>query len=384
MRAQQGIRAGALSAAVLCTTLTWGAAPAVAAESTRLGWEAQAISLPAAHKVTLGEGATVAVLDSGVNADHPALKGRVQVGPSFYDEDGQGPGDKDYGHHGTAMASDVLKIAPKAKVITARVINDSKDEKLIRTKNGASPLALGIDWAVEQSADVISMSLGGGTFSDLEDSETAAAARAVQKGVTLLAGAGNSADEGNEGNFPTGYATVISVAATKPGGGHAEFSTVRTHNHIAAPGVDIVSARYEGGYKSIQGTSPATAIAAGVTALMVSENPDLTPAEVKKVLMQTAAHPAGGHDPLLGAGQVNAAAAVRAAKNPPKVDVSPKEYSGDKKTFGTPSGMSKVDHPEIEQELVTIGGGAAGVGLLMVIGGVLLFRRKKQGAGVVR
>ncbi|OEJ43076.1 serine protease [Streptomyces agglomeratus] len=366
-------------AALLGGAFSWGAPSAVAAENAPTGWESAALGLPAAHRTTQGEGVTVAVLDSGINADHPALKGRVaKVGPDFYNSDGLRPGDKDYGVHGTAMVSDVLKAAPKARIITARVINDSKDEKLIRLKDGVSPLAKGIDFAVENGADVISLSLGGGLFSDLDSSEVGAASRAVQKGVTILAAAGNSGDEGNEGNFPAGYPTVIAVAATQPGGTRAEFSTVRTHNTIAAPGVQIASAKNTGGYFNVDGTSPAAALASGVTALMLAKNPDLTPAQTRAILMRTAQAPAGGHNPLVGAGQINAASAVRAAANPPSIDTAPRPYEGDKMHFASPSGTSKISHPPIDQGLRTVGLGAAGGGLLLVVCGLLLALRKKQ------
>ncbi|SEC17281.1 S8 family serine peptidase [Streptomyces sp. KS_5] len=118
---------------------------------------------------------------------------------------------------------------------------------------------------------------------------------------------------------------MISVAATKQGGQRADFSTVRTHNTIAAPGADIMSANSEGGYRPVNGTSPATALAAGVTALMLAENPDLTPAQTRAILMRTAARPPGGHNPLVGAGQINAASGVGAVVNPPKIDTAPRE-----------------------------------------------------------
>ncbi|MEU5611300.1 S8 family serine peptidase [Streptomyces sparsogenes] len=370
---------GAALTFLMSAALSWGATPAAAAENAPAGWESAALGLPAAHRVTQGQGVTVAVLDSGVNPDHPALRGRVaKVGPDFYDSDGLKPGDDGYGEHGTAMVSDVLKVAPKARIITARVINDSHEEKFERTKDGVSPLAKGIDFAVQNHADVISMSLGGGLFGDLDGTEVAAIARAVQQGVTVLAAAGNSGDELNDGNFPAGYAEVISVAATKPGGQRADFSTVRTHNTIAAPGVNITSADKDGGYRPVDGTSPATALAAGVTALMLAKNPDLTPAQTRAILMRTADHPAGGHNAFVGAGQIDAAAAVRAAAHPPKVDTAPKPYKGAVKHFASPTGTSRTSHPAMETGMLATGLGAAGGGLLLVAGGVLLIRKGRR------
>ncbi|MGW7197322.1 S8 family peptidase [Streptomyces chryseus] len=383
MSSAQSIRTIAVTGTALTSLLgaafVWSAPPAAAAENAPPSWESSALGLPAAHRMTQGQGVTVAVLDSGINADHPALEGRVaKIGPDFYNSDGLRPGDKNYGVHGTAMVSDVLKIAPRARIITARVTNDSMEDKFERIKDGVSPLAKGIDYAVANGADVISLSLGGGVFSELDSSELGAASRAVHKGVTILAAAGNSGDEINDGNFPAGYPTIISVAATQPGGTRADFSTVRTHNTIAAPGVAITSARKSGGYYKVSGTSPATALASGVTALMLARNPALTPAQTRAILMRTAKTPAGGHNPLVGAGQIEAAAAVRAAAHPPRIDTAPRPYREGQKHFASPTGTNKISHPPIEQDLLAIGLGAVAGGMLLVVAGAFLALRKRQ------
>lgn len=377
---------GATSATVLAGLLGAAltlAAPAAFAEDAPPSWESDALGLPAAHRTSQGDGVTVAVLDSGINPDHPALRGRVdKVGPDFYDADGLKPGDARYGIHGTAMVSDVLKVAPKARIITARVTDDRRDMDAMpeRSEDGVSPLAHAIDYAVENGADVISMSLGGGTFAELNGSEVSAIGRAVNKGVTLLAAAGNSggSDDANIGNFPAGYANVISVAATQPGGARAEFSTVRTHNTIAAPGVGILSADKDGGYRPSDGTSPATALASGVVALMLATNHDLTPAQTRAILIRTAAHPAGGHDALVGAGQINAAEAVRAAAQPPEIDTAAKPYTGEVEHFAEPSGTAKTRQAPMATTEFTIGLVATGGGLLLVVAGVVLIARKPK------
>ncbi|WP_030230210.1 S8 family peptidase [Streptomyces sp. NRRL S-455] len=376
------ITAVALSALLGATVSSAGSA--TAAESTPRSWESAALDLPAAHKITRGKGVTVAVLDSGIEQNHPALRGKVdKIGPDFYDQDGLKPGDKGYGSHGTAMVSDVLKVAPEARIITARVLDDREhDEKPEQQEDVRSPLSQGVDWAVKNGADVISMSLSGGRFNEFDEFDVAAMARATQKGVVLLAGSGNSAKEFNDGNFPAGYANVISVAATDQNGERAEFSTVRTHNTIAAPGVAIISAdKNTNGFRPIQGTSPATALASGVAALVMAKNPDLTPAQLREILIRTADHPKGGHNPLVGAGQINAAAAVRAASSPKNIDTSAQAYKGKLTTFGKPSGTSKFSHPPINQGYLTIGLGTAGAGVLLIAGGVLLALRKRRQPG---
>ncbi|WP_344499678.1 S8 family peptidase [Streptomyces enissocaesilis] len=360
----------------------WSAAPAHAA-GTPSSWESSALSLPTAHQLSQGEGVTVAVLDTGVAADHPAVRGRVITGPDFR-EDGMEPASPDWGDHGTAMASDVLKVAPKAKILSVRV-NSDKDEGdgYEDLQRGVSPVAKGIQYAVDHGADVILLSLGTGEVGEFKnEDEVAAIGYAVSHGVPLLAGAGNSGDELNQPSAPAGYANVIAVAATKQGGGRADFSTVHEYNEVAAPGVDITSAKNTGGFWSVDGTSPATALASGVVALMLSHNHELTPAQVRAILTSTARHPDGGPNALLGFGQINAAAAVKAAGSPPVDKTLPVKHKG-KQHFAAPAGTPKTTHPDLEQGPWMLGLGVAGVGLFMTIGGLLLalLGRRKSDAG---
>jgi hypothetical protein len=268
------------------------------------------------------------------------------------------------------MASDVLKVAPKAQILSVRVISDEDQEGDGIMERGANPLTQGIYYAVDHGADVISMSLGS-NFGGFEGGLANAVGYAVSHGVPVLASAGNSGGESNDGDYPAGYAGVISVAATQQGGGRAEFSTVRTHNTVAAPGVGIMMAKNTGGYEKAQGTSPAAALASGVVALMRSENPKLSPAQTRAILTSTANHPPGGHNALVGYGQINAAAATKAAATPPADKTAPLEYKG-KEHFASPVGTSKTTHPDMEQGLWLTGLGVAGAGLLMLVGGVLL------------
>ncbi|KIZ13278.1 S8 family peptidase [Streptomyces natalensis] len=361
--------------ALLCVTA------ATPASATPRSWEYQALGLAAAQRTAQGAGITVAVLDSGVMKDHPAVAGRVTTGPDYF-KDGLHPGDSRWGSHGTAMASDVLKVAPKAHILSVRVIDDKKEHSGLR--HGPSPVAEGINYAVEHGAQIISMSLGGELFGrEFNEDETDALARATQKGIPVIASAGNDAEVFNETSFPAGYPEVIAVAATQQGGNRATFSTVRTYNAVAAPGVGIVSAKNTGGYEPVSGTSPAAALTSGTVALMLSRNHQLTPAQVRAVLTKTAHHPSGGYSPLVGYGQINAAAAVRAATHPPTVAATPAKFHGNEHPAGQ-DGTSKTTHPSLETGMTTVGYSAAGVGLVMVLGAILisvLGRRKTRTDG---
>ncbi|GAA2608852.1 S8 family peptidase [Streptomyces axinellae] len=351
------------------------AAPAQAA--TPASWESQALGLPSAHRISQGEGVKVAVLDSGAMTNHPALTGKVTTGPDFL-KDSLRPGDPRWGGHGTAMASDVLKVAPKARILSVRVIDDKKEHEGLQS--GPSPVAKGINYAVDHGADVISMSLGGDSFgSSFNDEDTAALARAAYAGVTVIASAGNDGDIFNDASYPAGYPGVIAVAAVQQGGSRAEFSTVRTYNTVAAPGVGIVSAKNTGGYAPVNGTSPAAALTSGVAALLLAKDHKLRPSQVRQLLAKTAAHPSGGWNALVGHGTVNAAAAVRAVAKPPADQAAPTAYKG-KQHLASPDGTSPVQHPELETEPLAIGLSAAGAGLLMVTGAVLVSRAGRRRA----
>lgn len=353
-----------------------------AATSTPVGWEGNALGLSSAQQLSQGEGVTVAVLDSGVVPDHPAVKGRVTTGPDYL-KDGLDSQSPEWGVHGTAMASDVLKVAPKAKILSVRVINDEEesDDGSVERQRGAGSVVNGIYYAVDHGADVISMSLGTGAVGNFaNEDDVAAIGYALSHGVAVLAAAGNSGDELNEIAFPPGYAGAIAVAATDQSGGRAKFSTVHTYNEVAAPGVGITSAKNTGGFEAVRGTSPATALASGVVALMLSHNPKLTPAQTRAILTSTARHPQDGWNAFVGYGQINAAAAVKAAVSPPDDKTVPVKYEG-KEHFASPVGTSKTTHPAMEQEVWLTGLGAAGVGLMMVIGGLLLALLGRRRAG---
>ncbi|WP_223206223.1 S8 family peptidase [Streptomyces xanthii] len=352
-----------------------GAAPAAAATTVPAGWENAALGLPAAQRLSQGEGVTVAVIDSGVDPDHPSVKGHVTTGPDFM-KDGKSPSDDDWGLHGTAMASAILKVAPRAKILSIRSIDDSAEEDTgeVTFRHDGDPIAKGIDYAVEHGADVISLSLGN-KFADYQRPVANALGYAASSGITTVAAAGNAGDESNDGNFPAGYASAIAVAATRPGGGRAALSNVKTYNAVAAPGVGVTLAERSGGYAKRDGTSVSTALTAGVLALMYAEYPDLTPAQARSALTRTASHP-GRHSALDGYGPVNAAAAVRAADTRQEVEAEPVEYRGEKH-FETPSGVSKTAHAPMEQPLWLGGLGAAVLGLLLLAGGVVLLRRPR-------
>ncbi|WP_165977755.1 S8 family peptidase [Nonomuraea diastatica] len=394
------IRRTTVAALLTVPQLLSATVPAHAAAPAR--WELNAMDVPEAHRTSQGENVTVAVLDTGVVTSHPSFRGRVTSGPDFI-RFGAKKGEPHWGEHGTAMASNVLSVAPKARVLSLRVILDHEDPGRDRIeeawerwrKSGTfdetfrshqTSISRAIRYAVDQGAEVISMSLGTdewGGIRDYLDDVAAAVDYAGGKGVTVLASAGNggstdrlATDANNVVAYPAAYAGVLGVAAVSRQGRRAEFSQVHTYNAIAAPGVDIRSATNTGGYRMVKGTSPACALAAGAVALMLSRNPDLSPRQVRDILVRTATKPPNGYTLFLGHGMVNADRAVRAAATTKGAEPKAAAYEGEKH-FGEGPTDSPVTHPPIDQAYLVIGGVGVGVGLLCFTGTFFLVRRRR-------
>jgi subtilisin family serine protease len=141
-----------------------------------------------------------------------------------------------------------------------------------------------------------------------------ALAKAKQKGMVLIAAAGN-AGPNSPPLYPAADPNVIAVTATDVDDTLFSGANRGKHIAVAAPGVDILAPAPDGAYQFTTGTSVAAAEVSGVAALLIERNPLLTPDEVKKILMGTARDLGPkGHDPGFGAGLVNALQAVMAAK----------------------------------------------------------------------
>lgn len=305
-------------------------APPAAADTIRdqQRWALDAINLSAAWQYTKGGGVTVAVLDTGVDAGHQDLAGAVLEGTDLVGYGAQ-PGDPAWGGHGTAMAgiiagrghgpgggSGVIGVAPQASILPVRVLLEEDDPG--RGQRPAQPgnaVAEGIRWAVDQGADIINLSLGDDSESAHPDAEEDAAVRyALEQGVVVVASAGNGGEKGDPVSYPAGYPGVIAVTAVDRTGSRADFSTRRWYATVSAPGKDVIIAAPGDRYMQGWGTSAAAAFVSGAAALILAAHPELTPAQVRQVLADTAQNrPDGGHSPALGGGVIDPAAAIEAA-----------------------------------------------------------------------
>lgn len=296
-------------------------------------WVLEMLHAKQAWKVTKGSGVTVALVDSGVDDQVAELRGRVVSGPDM----GPVPFDRtkpDAGRHGTAMASliagagkgekGLLGIAPEATILSLPLILEERPrdgsalpETNLRSR-GDSPLARAIRYGADNGAKVISMSLGA---YGPHRSEREAVSYALSRGVVLVAAVGNDGDSEyamdkatSFWNFPAGYPGVIGVGAVDELGRPAMFSSDNLSVLVSAPGVGVPVALPGGEYGSSEGTSSATALVAGVVALIKAKYPDISPQLVARALSSTAAAgPAAGYDDHLGFGIVDAEAALAAA-----------------------------------------------------------------------
>lgn len=229
------------------------------------------IQAPKIWDQTKGKGITVAILDTGCDTTHPDLKERIVGGRNFTDDDGGNPNVyKDYNGHGTHVAGTiaavqnnkgVVGVAPEANLLIIKVLD----------KNGSGQyewIINGIHYAIEQKADIISMSLGGPeNVPELHE----AIQKAVANNILVICAAGNSGD-GNgstdEFDYPGSYNEVVSVGAIDLKRHSSDFSNSNNEVDVVAPGEGILSTYLNGTYATLSGTSMATPHVSGAVALI--------------------------------------------------------------------------------------------------------------------
>lgn len=353
-------------------------------------WGLSALNTTEAWQTSKGGGITVAVLDTGVDDQHPDLAGNVLPGKDMVGF-GAGRGDRPWARHGTAMAGiiaghghgpgpgnseGVMGVAPEARILPIRVILEERDPFRAKARNiRGNALAEGIRWAADHGADVINLSLGDDSKSaHPEPAEDEAVQYALQQGAVVVASAGNGGGKGDHISYPAAYSGVIAVTAVDKYGTRASFSTRRWYATVSAPGVDIVIADPDRKYYEGWGTSAASAFVSGAVALVKAAHPGLTPAQIKQLLENTARDaPPGGRDDSRGFGLVDPVAAMRAAGNLKTQDLRAAPYG--KKYFGAgPDAPKKDDFPS------WAGVAAGGAGGVLLIAAAAVWRGRRTGA----
>ncbi|MFD2169705.1 S8 family peptidase [Tumebacillus lipolyticus] len=239
-------------------------------------WHLPKIKAPQAWDITTGSTSTkIAIIDTGVDLSHPDLSAKIIPGYDFVNGDSVAQDDHGHGTHcaGIAAAStnnstNGAGVDWQARIMPIKVLNSAGS-------GYTSDIINGVNWAVANGANIISMSLGGTGSSAAFQT---AINNAWANNVVIVAAAGNAGNTVK--NYPGAYNNVVAVGSTDSADNRSSFSTYGSWVHVAAPGTSINSTRLGGGMTVMSGTSMATPIVAGVAGLVRAKNPSLSNAGI--------------------------------------------------------------------------------------------------------
>jgi type VII secretion-associated serine protease mycosin len=253
-------------------------------------WVLDAFKMQDTWSLTQGEGVTVAVVDTGVDASHPDLTGQVLKGKDFT---GGGNAQEDVAGHGTSMASliagrghgsggtsGMVGFAPKVKILPLRVLEKADDKLLDETWASA------VRYAVDHGAQVINLSFSDATGNTITVGREAIA-YAQAHDVVVVAGVGN---DGNAVDEPAGLPGVVGAGAVDKKANRWAGSNTGKGLSLMAPGADVLAAdpTRDSGYSVTNGTSHSTAYVSAAAALVRAKYPDLTAGQVINRLVKSA------------------------------------------------------------------------------------------------
>ena len=272
------------------------------------------LRLPQAHTLAHGMNVTIAVIDSGIDANHPELAN--SIADTF-----DALGSKEGPHvHGTGIAGAIaahaklMGSAPEVRILAIRAFGAASGG----AESTSWVILKSLDYAALHGAQIVNMSFAGPKDPLIERGIAATAA----KGIILVAASGNAGAK-SPPLYPAANPNVIAVSGTDAK--EKLFAASNRGNYIAlaAPGADIFLPAPDGKYQMTSGTSFSAAYVSGIAALVLERNPALKPNEVRAILEKTARDlGAPGRDDLFGAGEANAYAAVTAAIGPASVPVA--------------------------------------------------------------
>ena len=309
---------------------------------SNLDWNLNAVNAPEAWQAGFsGEGIVVAVIDTGVNINHSDLDDNIfvntdEIAGDGIDNDGNGFIDDRYGWnfvgnnadvsddngHGTHVAGSIAAerngfgatgVAPDAQILPIKVLNE-------QGSGFVNSIAQGIRYAVDNGANIVNLSLGGGLSSAI----VSAISYAASNDVLVVAAAGNegASTPTNPASLSSQFDNVLSVGAYSSNGQIASFSNGVGNSgavQVDAPGVGIYSTAANGGYTFLSGTSMATPHVAGIAALTLSANSNLTAESLRNIIVQTSENSVRGSD---ANGAVDASLAIPLALNSGTAEVA--------------------------------------------------------------
>lgn len=281
-----------------------------------LPWGVDRIDAELVHKAgNTGDGIKVAVIDSGIDFNHPDLAANYAGGMNFINTTLTPMDDNGHGTHvaGTIAAVDndygVIGVAPTVSIYALKVLDANGSGNF-------SSIIAALEWCQSNSIQITNNSYG--SSANPGSSVEAAFISANEAGILNIAAAGNEGNRRGTGDsvgYPAAYDSVVAVAATDINDVRAYFSSTGPKVEISAPGVSIYSTLPNNSYATYSGTSMASPHVAGVAALVKYSNPTWTPDQIRSKMITTA-------DPLgdpnwYGAGLVDAEEAVGTAAPPP-------------------------------------------------------------------
>ena len=282
-------------------------------------WHLERIAAPAGWDLTNGSSnVTIAVLDTGIQMNHPDLQGRILPGWDYVNNDSD-PSD-DHGH-GTAVAGTAAAIGNNSVGVTGVAVNAKiLPFKVLNSSNYGyySAWASAITAAADQGARVINMSMGGTSSSSTLQS---AVNYAWNKGSVVVVAAGNSGSSAP--TYPAACTNALAVSSVNSSDTKSGWSNYGSYVRISAPGESILTTHLGGGYASWSGTSLATPIVSGSAALIAALRPQYSSAEVVNALLQGADDlGASGRDDFYGYGRVNVSKSLQIANGTNTADTT--------------------------------------------------------------
>ena len=301
-----------VAVALVVAWVALNSAPALADQVRQSEWWLPKQHIITAQQNSQGSGVTIAVLDTGVDAAAPDLAGSVLSGPDL-SQSGRAANGPFYGIHGTEVASiiaghghgpgnseGIIGVAPAAKILSVRVTLDAGDPMLGNagiTAGLPAAIAAGIRYATNNGASVIDLPMDPGAagatgtagvpgLAVSSPAEQSAVAYARSKGVLLVAPAGDDGAGAGIVNYPAAYPGVIAVGAFDKNFTKAPFSSHQPYVTLTAAGAGVTAAS-PSGYTTISSTAAASAVVAGIAALIRSAFPVMTPAQVTKSLISS-------------------------------------------------------------------------------------------------
>ncbi len=276
-------------------------------------WHHTKIITPSAWETSVGsDEIPIAIIDSGIDPDHPDLAAKLMPGYNFVANNDD---THDARGHGTAVAGSAAAIGDNAEGIAGIAWNNPLMPLVVSDPSTGSSryshIAKAIIYAVDHGVKVVNISISGSSSSSTMNS---AVNYAWDHGVLVFSSAGNSSS--STPVYPAACANAVAVAATDMSDNKASFSNYGDWIALTAPGVSILTTMNGGGYGSKSGTSFASPVTAGLAALIWSANPQLTHQEILQILKNTAVDlGASGFDAKFGHGRINAFSAMMEATN---------------------------------------------------------------------